>query len=346
MLPASSVSFGDSRDDHARSAVRAPEHRRPTGPGSQRPPARAHSARRPGHWHSPPARAGSATGGGHDVKVSGETSDVAPEPQAVLAPLTAAAIFLVVVMGPSDASTARVRGVCADVPALIRSVGFRDAEGLLTCVVGLGSQAWDRLGGRPRPAGLHPFREIRAGIASCGRNVRRPALPHPGSSLRPVLRARRAAARSTWWTRAGRRRGSRVQVFDERDLLGFVDGTENPTGAAAVEAIVIGDEDRGSPAEVTSSSRSTSTTLPAGTPSSAEEQERTIGRTEAVRHRDGGRSVKPSNSHVALNTVVDENGEEQKILRYNMPFGAVGRRRVRYIFHRLRQIALIPSKRC
>ena len=31
--------------------------------------------------------------------------------------------------------------------------------------------------------------------------------------------------------------------FDERDLLGFVDGTENPVGAAAPEAVVIGEED-------------------------------------------------------------------------------------------------------
>ena len=31
--------------------------------------------------------------------------------------------------------------------------------------------------------------------------------------------------------------------FDERDVLGFVDGTENPEGAAAHEAVLIGDED-------------------------------------------------------------------------------------------------------
>jgi len=34
--------------------------------------------------------------------------------------------------------------------------------------------------------------------------------------------------------------------------------------------------------------------------------------------------VKPANSHVALNTVTDENGEERQILRDNMPFGRVG----------------------
>lgn len=31
--------------------------------------------------------------------------------------------------------------------------------------------------------------------------------------------------------------------FDNRDLLGFVDGTENPVDQAAVDATVIGDED-------------------------------------------------------------------------------------------------------
>ena len=34
--------------------------------------------------------------------------------------------------------------------------------------------------------------------------------------------------------------------------------------------------------------------------------------------------VKPSNSHVALNTIVDPDGEERQIVRDNMPFGTVG----------------------
>src|SRR6202008_1330703 len=33
------------------------------------------------------------------------------------------------------------------------------------------------------------------------------------------------------------------KYFDERDLLGFVDGTENPEDQAAIEATLIGDED-------------------------------------------------------------------------------------------------------
>ena len=34
--------------------------------------------------------------------------------------------------------------------------------------------------------------------------------------------------------------------------------------------------------------------------------------------------LKPANSHVALNTIVDDDGEEQQIVRFNMPFGRVG----------------------
>jgi putative iron-dependent peroxidase len=82
----------------------------------------------------------------------------AAEPQPVLTPLTEAAIFLVLTV--DSGSEDGVRDVLTDVAALRRSVGFRIPEGGLSCVVGLGSRLWDRLFGRPRPAGLHPFAEV------------------------------------------------------------------------------------------------------------------------------------------------------------------------------------------
>ena len=105
----------------------------------------------------------------------GGTADPAPqpvaanvEPQPVVSPLTGAAIFLVAQIGPVPQHAAAVRDLCADLAGLIRAVGFRDLDGHLTCVTGFGAHAWDRLApGRlasgQRPAGLHPFREIRAG---------------------------------------------------------------------------------------------------------------------------------------------------------------------------------------
>src|SRR6266545_1022367 len=79
-------------------------------------------------------------------------------PQAVLRPLTGAAIFLVVTVDPGGEPV--VRDVLSDLPALQRAVGFGTPDGELTCVAGIGSRAWDRLFGGPRPAELHPFREL------------------------------------------------------------------------------------------------------------------------------------------------------------------------------------------
>ncbi len=89
--------------------------------------------------------------------------DPLPLPQSVLAPLTRAAIFLVVTVKPEPESYATVRSFCGDLAGLVRAVEFRDLEAGLTCIAAFGSDAWDRLFGNPRPAELHPFREFRSG---------------------------------------------------------------------------------------------------------------------------------------------------------------------------------------
>src|SRR5580698_9603749 len=107
----------------------------------------------------------------------------APEPagktpviaQAVDAPLTCAAIFLVATINPGTENRDFLRAFCGDFAALVRAVEFRDLEAGLSCVMGIGSEAWDRLFGSPRPAELHPFREIRSGP--------RHALATPGDLL-------------------------------------------------------------------------------------------------------------------------------------------------------------------
>ncbi len=165
----------------------------------------------------------------------------AVEPQAVLTPLTEAAIFLVLTVDPGAED--EVRDVLADVGGLRRSVGFRVPEAALTCVVGIGSELWDRLFGAPRPAGLHPFPEF-AG-------PRHTAAATPGDLLFHI-RAHRLDLCFELAERLMDRLTGHAQVvdevhgfrfFDERDLLGFVDGTENPEGASALAAVVIGDED-------------------------------------------------------------------------------------------------------
>src|SRR5580693_7801847 len=148
--------------------------------------------------------------------------------QAVAAPLTRAAIFLVATLNPGPENRATVRSLCGDLAALVRAVEFRDLEASLSCVVGFGSDAWDCLFGQPRPAELHVFREIHSGA--------RHAVSTPGDLLFHI-RAKRMDLCFELATQIMARLGNAVspvdevhgfRYFDERDLLGFVDVTENP----------------------------------------------------------------------------------------------------------------------
>ena len=67
-------------------------------------------------------------------------------------------MFLVVTIDPGGES--QVRDLLADLSGLQRAVGFRAQEATLSCTTGIGSDAWDRLFAGPRPAELHPFREL------------------------------------------------------------------------------------------------------------------------------------------------------------------------------------------
>jgi deferrochelatase/peroxidase EfeB len=83
--------------------------------------------------------------------------------QPITAPLSRAAIFLTAALNPEPATRGVLRSFCADFSGLFRAVEFRNVEAGLSCVMAFGSAAWDQLFGTPRPAQLHPFREIRAG---------------------------------------------------------------------------------------------------------------------------------------------------------------------------------------
>lgn len=81
-------------------------------------------------------------------------------PQPVLSAPTAVATFLVLSLRPGADAAAVAREVLGDLAGLVRAVGFPHPDGGLGCVAGIGSDAWDRLLGDPRPAGLHPFPEL------------------------------------------------------------------------------------------------------------------------------------------------------------------------------------------
>jgi porphyrinogen peroxidase len=246
--------------------------------------------------------------------------DVAPQP--VVASLTRAAIFLVATVNSGAENEASVRALCGDLGSLLRAVGFRDLEGRLSCVMAFGSDAWDRLFGTPKPKELHPFREIRG---------RHHAVATPGDVLLHI-RAVRMDLCFELATQIMSRLNGAVSIvdevhgfgyFDDRDLFGFVDGTENPVDDGATRAAIIGDEDAvfaGGSYVITQKylhDMSGWNDLPVA------QQEKIIGRTKLA-DIELDDAVKPTYAHNALTTII-ENGEQLEIVRDNMPFGEFGK---------------------
>ena len=243
-------------------------------------------------------------------------------PQTVIGPLTRAAIFLVLCIRQDEESYAKVRGFCADLSGLVRAVEFRDVEAGLTCILGIGSDAWDKLFGARRPAELHPFQEIRSG--------NRHAVATPGDMLFHI-RAKRPDLCFELATQIMDSLGDAVTVadevhgfryFDDRDVLGFVDGTENPRNDAAREAAVIGKEDPAFAGGSYVIVQKYLHDMSSWNALSTETQEHIIGRRK-LSDIELSDAEKPSNAHSAL-TVIEENGKQLQILRDNMPFGRPG----------------------
>jgi putative iron-dependent peroxidase len=245
-----------------------------------------------------------------------------PIPQPVLAPLTSAAIFLVVCIKPDTESYATVRSLCTDLPGIYRAVDFRRIEARLSCVMAFGSDAWARLFGQPRPAELHPFREIRAG--------ERHAVSTPADVLFHI-RAKRMDMCFELVTQIMERIAGAVHAVDEthgfryfedRDLLGFVDGTENPRAEAALEAALVAGEDPAFAGGSYVIIQKYLHDMSRWNALSTEQQERIIGRKK-LSDIELSAAEKPPSAHNAL-TVITENGKQVQILRDNMPFGKPG----------------------
>jgi putative iron-dependent peroxidase len=245
----------------------------------------------------------------------------AVQPQPVLAPLTPAAIFLVATI--EDGCEAIVHDALPDLSGLVRAIGFRDPAKHLSVVASIGSGAWDRLFAGPRPAELHPFVELSG--------PRHTAPATAGDLLFHI----RAESLDVCFELAGRILKSMAgavtvvdevhgfRFFDNRDLLGFVDGTENPGGPVAVSATTIGDEDPDFAGSCYVHIQKYLHDMRSWDSLSVTEQERVFGRTK-LEDIEMGDDVKPSNSHIALNVITDDDGNELKIVRANMPFGEVG----------------------
>jgi putative iron-dependent peroxidase len=236
--------------------------------------------------------------------------------------LTPAAIFIVVTI--DDGGEETVHDALADISGLVRAIGFREPPKRLSAIASIGSNAWDRLFSGPRPADLHPFIEL------TGPRHTAPATP---GDLLFHIRAESLDVCFELADRILRSMAGAVTVvdevhgfryFDNRDLLGFVDGTENPDGALAASSTAVGDEDPEFAGSCYVHVQKYVHDMSSWNSLSVEEQERVVGRTK-LDDIELDDDDKPANAHIALNVITDDDGTELKIVRHNMPFGELRR---------------------
>jgi putative iron-dependent peroxidase len=244
------------------------------------------------------------------------------ESQSVAAKLSRSAIFIVARLNDGAESVRTVQAFCGDLAGILRAVGFRDLDSGLSCVMGFGSEVWSRLFGEPTPKDLHPFRELRG---------QHHAVSTPGDVLFHI-RATRMDICFELAMQIMCRLGSALTVedethgfkyFDDRDLIGFVDGTENPVGRACTDAVIIGDEDPAFAGGSYAIVQKYLHDLPKWNEVPVERQEGIIGRKKLsdIELED---DAKPPFAHNVLTTIV-EDGQQLDIVRDNMPFGDVGK---------------------
>jgi putative iron-dependent peroxidase len=242
--------------------------------------------------------------------------------QSVDAPLSRSAIFLVVTVAGGPAALARICAVIGSLDDIVKTVGFRDLSARLSCIVGIGSDLWDRVHPGSRPRELKPFALITGPVHSA---------PSTPGDLIFHIRSERADLCFEFERILLGSLGASVAVadevtgfryFDVRDLLGFVDGTANPSGPDLARSALIGDEQPefagGSYIVVQKYLHDLDAWGRVPTPL----QEAIMGRTKIdnIEIDDDA----PRKSHKSLATIVDATGTELDILRDNMPFGRVG----------------------
>jgi putative iron-dependent peroxidase len=199
--------------------------------------------------------------------------------------------------------------VCRGVPSLVSAIGF-------------GASAWPRLFGGNPPAGLVPFAALSDGTRTA------PATPadvllhiHSESHdanfalARAVIERLTGAVTTVEEIHGYRRPGN-------RDLTGFIDGTENPKGDERPEAALVGDEQAEFAGGSYVSVQRFVHDLVRWERMPVAEQEAVIGRTKAddVEMDD---EVKPPTAHIAR-VVIEEDGQELQILRHSLPYGTTG----------------------
>lgn len=230
------------------------------------------------------------------------------------------AFFLVYRLKDTPTTVDTVKQLCSNFAALARSMQNRYPDLEVNCVMGFGAEAWGYLfPDRERPKELNTFEAIEGSKYT--------AVSTPGD-LFFHIRAKRVAACFEIAANINDALGGVAvsedevhgfRYFDGRAIIGFVDGTENPETEDAFRFAVIGDAEPAFKGGSYAFVQKYIHNMNAWNSLTTEEQEKVVGRRKFndVELND---DEKPDNAHNAVTNVSDDEGNELKIVRANMPF--------------------------
>jgi putative iron-dependent peroxidase len=234
-------------------------------------------------------------------------------------------VFLTLTLNRRDADAEReaVAELAGRLPAILNSLRIRQPEADVKCAFGLSSRAWDYLyPGAAKPAELEDF----TGLESPGH-----AFPGTPADLFLHLRANHQAVLYELVDQLRQFYGPATTVADEtngfryfegRAIIGFIDGTEAPSFLDAAEYALVGDEDPEFAGGSYAFAQKWVHDMDFWKSLPVEEQERAVGRQKFSDLELDDDAKAPNAHNTAAKLEVD--GEEQKIVRMNVPFSDLG----------------------
>lgn len=211
--------------------------------------------------------------------------------------------------------------LCALVDNLNHSFTIRVPDGKTSCIMGVGHDAWLKLGlPLPMPKELQNFQPI---VGAKHTAVSTPGDLHfhlRGTNMAICFDMASAIATILSPVATCLEEIHGFRYWDGRSVIGFVDGTENPVGREREFYALVGDEDPAYKGGSYLFVQKYIHQMKAWENRSTEEQEKVIGRYK-MNDIEMTDEVKPSNSHSALTSITDDKGNDLKIVRDNMAFG-------------------------
>jgi len=242
----------------------------------------------------------------------------------VLAYPSTHALFLSFKRRLGQGGDAKLRLILSQIPEQTSVLSYQYPEAQLATVIAIGVDCWGDVFGSHRPQLLRHFPRISAALH---------AAPATDEDLLLHIRGERydllfeladqwSQALLPWFELVESISGFRYR--EQRDLTGFVDGTENPQTALEREQVAlvsVGQDQQWAGGSYVHIQRYVHR-LEHWRQLPVKQQEAIIGRTKDT-DEELPDDVRPLTAHISR-VVIEEDGEELALLRHSMPYGAPG----------------------